>query len=75
MAVDVEGITPGFGSSVEQDALPFDATESTQMTMWTTHNVVKDNVIQLRCCPLVLFLIRYQQSIRKIHANPLGQFC
>ncbi len=55
MAVDVEGITPGLGSSVEQVALPFDATESTQimMTMRTMHNVVKDNVIQLSCCPLV----------------------
>jgi hypothetical protein len=65
MAVDVEGITPGLGSSVEQVALPFDATESSQMTIWTTHNVVKNNVIQLSCSPLVLFLLR----------NPLGQFC
>ena len=75
MAVDVEGITPGLGSSVEQVALPFDATESLQMTLWTTHNVVKDNVIQLSCSPLVLFLVRYKQSFGKIHANPLGQFC
>ncbi len=58
MAVDVDGITQGLGSSVEQVALPFDATERTQMTMRTTHNVVKDNVIQLSCCPLVLLLVR-----------------
>ncbi len=78
MAVDVERITPGLGSSVEQVALPFDATKRTQMTMRTTqctHKVVKDSVIQLRCCPLVLLLVRYQQSIGKIRSNPLGQFC
>jgi hypothetical protein len=74
MAVDVEGITPGLGSSVEQVALPFDATESSQMTIWTTHNVVKDNVIQLSCSPLVLFLVRYQQSFGRIRTNPLGRF-
>jgi hypothetical protein len=45
MAVDVEGITPCLGSSVEQVAPPFDATESTQMTVRATYNVVKDNVI------------------------------
>ncbi len=75
MAVDVEGITLGLGSSVEQVALPFDATESSQMTLWTMHNVVKDNVIQLSCSPIVLFLVRYKQSFGKIRANPLGQFC
>jgi hypothetical protein len=75
MAVDVEGITPGLGSSVEQVALPFDATESMQMTMRTTHNVVKDNVIQLNCCPLALVLVRNSKSIEKVSSNPLGQFC
>ena len=69
MAVDVEGITQGLGSSVEQAALPFDATESSQMTIWTTHNVVKDNVIQLSCSPPVLFLVRYQQLRKDLHQS------
>ena len=75
MAADVEGTTPGLGSSVEQVALPFDATESSQMTIWTTHNVVKDNVIQLNCCPISLILVWNSKSIEKIRSSPLGQFC
>ena len=56
MAVDVEGITPGLGSSVEQEALPFDATESSQMTMWTTHNVVEDKSFSSAAVHLSSFL-------------------
>jgi hypothetical protein len=67
MAVDVEGIPPGLGSSVEQVTLPFDATRSTQMTMRTTHNVVKDNAIQLSRCPPSC------KGIEKIRANTLAQ--
>jgi hypothetical protein len=65
MAVDVDGITPGLGSSVEQVALLFDATDSSQMTIWTTHNVVKDNVIQLSCIPLVPLSCQVSAELRK----------
>jgi hypothetical protein len=73
MAVDVAGITSRLGSSIEQVALPFDATKRTQMTLRATHNVFEENDVQH--CLLVLFLVRNQQIIGKIRANPLGQFC
>ncbi len=75
MAVDVEGITPSLGYNTEpfavNFALPFDATERMQMALRTMHNVVKENVIQLSCCPLVL-LVGNQQIIGRISPNPLA---
>ena len=58
MAVDIEGITSSLWSSIEQFALLLDATKRVQMTMRATHDVIKDNVIELCSCPLVFRLVR-----------------
>ena len=44
MALEIEGISPSIGSSIEKIALPFDTTERVQMTVRTAHDVVKEKM-------------------------------
>ena len=73
MAVDVEGIAPRFGSSVEQVAFPLDATKRAKMSMRTTHHVIDEDGVEFGCGPLVPLLVRNQQFGTQICTYPFSQ--
>jgi hypothetical protein len=72
-AFNVEGIAQRLGPSIKEVTFPFDATKRAQMAVRTKHNVIDENRVEFNCCPLVLILVRNQQFVRKIRADPLGK--
>jgi hypothetical protein len=73
MPDNVERVATRLGPSVEQAALPLDATKRVKITMGTPNNIIEQNIVELSFSPLVLILVRNQEFFRKIGDDPLGQ--
>ena len=71
MTIDGKRIASSLGPSIKQFALPLDAAERMQVTMWSADDISDYDGIQLGRCPQAAPLRRDPQLIAKVGSDPL----